>query len=210
MSGVVRDATEAGVEALTTVVRGTTVNRHMVALGAGFLVLEMVTGVHVTAAQEKPSAVNIAVIDPHTLLLNANASKNIRLQADRIRAAYQQEIKGKEEEIDKLSQELAQQRSTLPEDVYQKRLRELRQKAANAQIELQERQAKLDGALRAASQKVTAAIEQVVEEIMKEQKLALVVTRSTVVGTPSVPDITQEALKRINQRASTVIIEVPK
>lgn len=186
------------------------VNSKIMALAAGLLALAMIAGVKVTLAQNKSSAINIAVVDTQTLLSNANASKNIRLQADRIRAAYQQEVKGKEEEIDKLSQELAQQRSTLPEDVYQKRLRELRQKAANAQIDLQERQAKLDGALRAASQKVTAAIEQVVEEIMKEQKLALVVTRSTVVGTPSVPDITQEALKRINQRTSTVIIELPK
>ena len=185
--------------------------RHeVISLIVGLCAMTIASAPRSATAQPPSSAGGVAVIDTQVLLSDATASKTMRLQAEQIRAIYQQEIRVKQEEIDKLTQALAQQRATLSDDVYQQRLRELRQSTANAQSDLQERQIKLDGALRAASQKLTAAIEQVVNEVMKEQQLTVVLNRAAVIGTPTVPDITQEALKRINQRMSTVSIELPK
>ena len=119
-----------------------------------------------------------------------------------------QEIEQKQNELDKLSQSIEQQLPGLSENAYQQRMRELRQKIANHQSDMQESQSKLDGAFRAASQKIQAAIELVVDEITYEQNIVLVLPRSVIVGRPRVPQITHEVLKRLNQRLPSVAVEL--
>ena len=89
-------------------------------------------------------------------------------------------------------------------------MRELWQKGAKHQNDAQERESKLDGTFRGASQKVTAAIEQVVDQIMKERKFSVVLPRSAFIGTPAVPEITEGVLKRLNQRIPSVAVDLPK
>ena len=185
-------------------------NRKIMVLAAGLLALAMVAGVDVALAQEKSSAINIAVVDVQFLMQNSDAAKNIRAQIEKMRAGYQQEIKSKQENIDKLNQSIAQERPTLSEDVYQQRVRELRQKAANYRIDMQERQDKLDGAFRGASQKIAAKIVEVVNEVKKERDFTLVLSRSAIIDTPGVPDVTQEVLRRLNQRMPSVALDLPK
>lgn len=144
------------------------------------------------------------------LMENSTASKNIRAQIDQIRAKYQKEFKEKQEELTKLFQRIAHERSTLSPDAYQRRVGELQQKASNYENEAQERQSKLDNALGAASSKISSAIGQIAGEIMKEKRFALVLPRSISIGTPAVPDITQEVLKRLNKQIQTLAIEIPK
>lgn len=191
-------------------IRGMNVNRKIITLAAALLALAMVAGVHVALAQEKSSAINIAVVDVDFVLQNSDAAKNLGAQIEKIRANYQQEVKDKQDEVDKLSQSIAQEGPGLSEDAYQQRMRELRQKIANHQSDMQERESELDGAFRGASQKIRAAIEQVVDEITKEQNFVLVLPRSVIVGTPAVPDITQEVLERLNQRISSVAVDLSK
>lgn len=182
--------------------------RRIVGIAVGVAVPIMAA--QIALAQGTPSATNIAVIDPQFLLWNSNAAKNARVQSERIRAQYQQEFKGKQDEIDKLYEKLATERATLAPDVYQQRAQELQQKAVVYQREAQERQLKLDGALNGASQKIAAAMTQVVDEIIKENKLTLVLPRSLSIGTPGVPDITQDVLTRLNQKMPSIIIDLPK
>lgn len=184
--------------------------RKIMVLVAALLALPMVAGVQAALAQEKSSAINIAVVDVQFLMKSSAFAQNVRAQIEKIRADYQQEVKSKEEEINKLSQSIAQERPGLSEDAYQQRMRELRQKSANYQSDMQERQGKLDGAFRGASQKIAAAIDQVVDEIKKEQNFVLVLPRSVIVGTSGVPDITQEVLTRLNQRTPAVTIDLSK
>lgn len=191
-------------------IRGMNVNRKIMALAAGLLTLATAAGVQVASAQQKSPAVNIAVVDVQSLMQNSDAAKNARAQIEKIRADYQREVKIKQEELDKLNQNIAQERPTLSQDAYQQRVRELRQKAASHQIDAQERQDKLDAALSEASQKIAAAIARIVDEVKKEQNFTLVLSRSAVVDTQGIPDITQELLKRLNQRTPTVAVDLPK
>lgn len=191
-------------------IRGMNVTRKIMAFAAGLTALATVAGVKVALAQDRSSAVKIAVVDVQFLTENSSAGKNLRAQIDKMRADYQQEAKRKQDDIDKLSQSIVQERSKLSEDGYHQRMRELRQKVANYQSDVQEHQGKLDAAFRGASRKVAAAIEQLVDDVKKEQNFGLVLSRSTITGTPAVPDITPEVLKRLNQRTPAVIIDLPK
>lgn len=193
-----------------TYFRGMNVKYKIIGLAAGLLWLTLVAEMAATAAQEKSGSANIAVVDVQFLMENSTASKNIRAQIDQIRAKYQKEFKEKQEDLTKLFQSIARERATLSQDAYQRRFSELQQKAANYENEARERQSKLDSALATASNKISSAIGQIANEIMKEKHFSLVLPRSISIGAPAVPDITQEVLKRLNKHMPILAIEIPK
>lgn len=192
-------------DAAPVTARGMHVNR-IVTLTAGLWMLAMLVEGQIAYPQQR----DIAVVDLQSVMRNSNAAKDARVLVERMRAEYQRELKGKQDDMERFYQELAQERPTLSQDDYQQRMQELQQKAAEYQREVQEREGKLDGVLRGASDKITAAIVQIVDEIVKERRLALVLPRAGIVGTPAVPDITQEVLRRLNQRVPPVRIDRPK
>jgi outer membrane protein len=153
---------------------------------------------------------SIAVIDPQFLLWNSSAAKNARTQVERIRSDLQQQFKSRQDEMDKMYEALSNERAKLAPDAYQKRGQDLQQKASDYQREAQDRLVRLDGALNGVSQKIAAAMTDVVNEVMKEKSLSLVVPRSVVIGTPGVPDITQDVLARLNQKMPSISIEAPR
>ncbi len=184
--------------------------RKIVGLVLGLPALVLLAAAPVVRAQGGGPVTSIAIIDPQFLLYNSNAARNARVQTERIRTQYQQDFKGKQDELDRLYEKLASERGTLAPDVYQQRAQDLQQKAAVYQREAQERQVRLDGALNGASQKIAAAMSQVVDEIIKENKLTLVLPRSITVGTPGVPDITQDVLTRLNQKMPSITLDLPR
>ena len=183
------------------------VNRKNTILAAGLLALAVVAETRFALAQESP---NIAVVDVQYLLQHSAAAKNALAQSEKMFAEYQKEIDGKLDGIAKAYESLIQERSNLSEDVYQRRLLGLRQRTESDQRAVQQTQGKLDGARRHALQKIRDTIEQVVDQIIKEQKLTVVLPRSAIIGTPAVADITQEVLRRLDQRMPPVAIDKPK
>lgn len=185
-------------------------NRKILALAVGLLAVAIVGGAHFAFAQQKSSAGNIAVVDVQFLMQNSNAAKNARAEIEKARAELDEKAKREEAELQNLNQSIAKQRPTLSAQAFQQLLRGVRQKEATQEIDMQERRDKLDAASREAQRTIAAAIEQSVNNITKERNYAVVLPRSVIVGTPAVPDITQEVLKRLNQRTPSVTIDLPK
>lgn len=193
-----------------TGIGGMNVNRKILALAVGLLAVAIVGGAHFAFAQQKSSAGNIAVVDVQFLMQNSNAAKNARAEIEKARAELDEKAKREEAELQNLNQSIAKQRPTLSAQAFQQLLRGVRQKEATQEIDMQERRDKLDAASREAQRTIAAAIEQSVNNITKERNYAVVLPRSVIVGTPAVPDITQEVLKRLNQRTPSVTIDLPK
>lgn len=179
-------------------------------IAAGLLALAMVGGVHVALAQEKSGAARIAVVDLQFLMKNAAAAKNARGQITNLRADYQILFKNRQVVMDKLRQSIEQERPKLSKQAYQLRMGDLWQKGVDHQRDVRERELKLDGASRRASRKIAAAIAEVADKIKKERNFGLVLPRSVSVGTPGVPDITREVLKRLDRRMPSVAVDLPK
>lgn len=180
----------------------------IVVLASGLLTLALPTGTNAPLAAEKSQAVSIAVVDAPSLMQNSEAAKKARAEIEKARAQLQQKAKGEEETLEKLRQSIAQQRATLSAEAYEQLLRGLRQKISAYEIDMQERQDKLNNGLVDASNKVARAIVQIVDEIAKERNFAAVLSRAAVVSTAV--DITPEALKRLNQRIPSVTIDLSK
>lgn len=180
------------------------VNSKIITLAAALFSLAIAAGVHVASAQEKSPVTKIAVVDVRFLMQNADAGKNIQAQIEKARVKLQEKATAEEKALDQLSQSIAEERPKLSEDAYHLRMRELRLKVANRDIDIQERQDKLERALVEASNKIAGVIVQIVDEIVKERNFAAVLSPSAVINTNT--DITQEVLKRLNQRMPTVTI----
>ncbi len=186
------------------------VNRRIMALAAALSVMTLVAGVHVASAQDQSAAAGIAVVDVQFLMENSAAANDVRVRIERVQAEYQQEAEANMQGITESYERILVDRASLSDDAYQLRLLELRERAAARQSEALQRQGRLDDALRDALRRIAAAIGQVVDEITGEQGLAMVLPRSAILGTPAVPDLTEEVLVRLDRRIQSVAIDLPK
>jgi Skp family chaperone for outer membrane proteins len=161
-------------------------------------------GLATTAAAQEKSDSPIAIIDTQMLLEKAEAAKNARQQIEVLRSQIVGSVQAEQQEIRQMNQALVRERTTLGEEVFQQRMRDLIQKNAEYQRSLQERQRKLDAASRAAAQKIEAVVHEIVDEFKKERKYTLVVVRSATMGKPTLPDITQDVMGRLDRRLPKV------
>lgn len=159
-------------------------------------------------AQTKPAESPIAIIDTQVLLEKAAAAKNARQQIETLRAGMAQTINAQQQELRQQSQALAKERTTIGEEIFQQRMRELLQKNTDHQRSTQELQQKLDAASRTAAKKIEGVVGEIVDELKKENSYTLVVVRSATMGTPGVPDITDTVLGRLDRRMPTVEVTV--
>lgn len=155
-------------------------------------------------AQSKAAGSTVAIIDTQVLLEKAAAAKSARQQIDALRATMSQSVNAQQQDLRQQSQTLLQERATIGEDAFQQRMRDLMQKNTDSQRSTHELQAKLDAASRAAAKKIEGVVGEIVDELKKEHKYTLVVLRSATMGTPGVPDITEDVLGRLDRRMPTV------
>jgi outer membrane protein len=155
-------------------------------------------------AQQKGAEPSLAIIDTQVLLEKAEAAKNARQQIERMRANMVESVKAEQQEIRQLGQNLAKERATLGEEVFQQRMRDIMQKNAEHQRATQELQAKLDAASRAAAKKIEGVVGDIVDELKKEHRYSVVLVRSATMGKTTLPDITEAVLGRLDRRLPTV------
>ena len=180
-------------------------NRTIVMLLAGIVVSALLPLVPPAAAQT-----NIAILDTQYVVQMSEVGKSLRAQAERQRGSDDRLVKSEEDNLVKLEQTLTQQRATISAEEYQKRVQELRKKNADVQRDDQDRQARLEVGYRNAALKIETTIEQIATEIDKERNFVMAIRRSAIAGNTTAPDITQEVLKRLNQRMPNVALELPK
>jgi len=183
----------------------------MAALAAGLLAAGLIGTMHYAAAQQKGAApLSLAMVDAQQLVQNSEAAKSIRTQLEKVRTDYQAAVKTEQEDLQKLDQSVAAQRGTLSADDYQKKVQEVRQKAQDLQRDVQQRQAKLGTAERTALQKVETTITEIVNDLRKEKKYTMVMSRIAFIGTTDIPDVTQDVMKRLNEKLPSVTVEIPQ
>jgi outer membrane protein len=159
------------------------------------------------SAQQKGSAL-IAIVDTRLILEKAVAAIGAREQLARLRTDFLQTLRAQQDEVNRLSQDIARERASLTQEAFQQRLRDVMQKRSDYQRDVQEQQAKLEAASRAASQKIEGVVGEIVDEFRKERQYTLVLVRSATIGTASHPDITQDVLGRLDRRLPKVDVVV--
>jgi len=158
------------------------------------------------AGAQEAQATMLAIIDVQKVLRESVAVKSLTAKIEEQRDQYQKELRAKEESLRSADQELAQQRTILSADAYTQKRKDLEQQVATLQRQVQERKKELDQLFGQGMSQVQNELANVAKEIAEERDLDLILSRATVVIVKPKFDISNEALKRLNARLTTVTL----
>ena len=155
-----------------------------------------------------PPAV-IAVVDVQAILRGSTA---FQAAVEKIRAqeqGYRDQISGREDELRKAQEELRRQRTILAPDVYTQRESEFQQQVESLQREVLTRNRELSQIRGNAERQVLKEVFEIVREIAEERGLTMVVDSSMTIVVNNRFAISNEVLKRLNERVTSISLEAP-
>ena len=162
-------------------------------------------------AQTLPSPV-IAVIDMNGVERQSEAWKSLRQQMEVLSGEHQAQLKVQQSELEEEQRQLMSQQNLLAADVFASRQQEFRNKLAELQKQARERKLGLERVYANARQQIRTALTEVSAEIARERGVNLMLNISRDDATISFVDknmlVSEEALKRLNDRLSSVQVKV--
>lgn len=169
-----------------------------------FVVAFVLTFATVAPASAETS---IGVVNTAKIMRDSKAAQSVRAQLQTKQKAFQAELDAKEKQLLAEDQALAKQQSSVEKAAFEQKVKEFRTKAANAQREVQQKKIAVEKALESALASVQSTVLQVVKEVAAEKKLNLVVSSGAVLYTDPTLDITDEVLKRLNEKLPNVAVK---
>ncbi|MHA1599518.1 MAG: OmpH family outer membrane protein [Alphaproteobacteria bacterium] len=162
------------------------------------------TSVGAPALAQQAKAPLLAIIDVQKVLRESVAVKSLTIKIEAERKKYQQELRTREDSLRAADQELTRQRTILSTEAYTQKRQELEQQVGQLQRQVQERKKGLDQIFGKGMSQVQNELANVAKEIAEERGLDLILSRATVVIVKPEFDLSNEALKRLNARLTTV------
>ena len=163
----------------------------------------VIPGLAPAAAQTMPDA-RIAIIDYQLIRQKSVAMIDINSQIERRRQIYQEEISLQEQELRDEDQELVRQRSILAADAFAQKRREFEARVAEVQRVVQARKKELDMAYEYGLKQIQAAVINIIAELSEIHGFNLVLSRQQIVFADSALNISEEGLRRLNERLPRV------
>ncbi len=161
------------------------------------------------AADAAPAAGanTIAVVNIQQVMRDSTAAQNVREQLENKQKTFQSEISKKEEELQKEDQDLGKKRSVLSKTAFDEKATAFRKKATDVQKEVQAKKATLDAAFEHALNDIQKVVTEVITDLSKEKGFAIAVPTSQILyGDPKL-DISDEVLKRLNQKMAKLDVK---
>ena len=160
------------------------------------------------AAPAKVPAPQIAVLDVALIMRDSTAAADVRSQMEKFQQQFQTEIGAQENALRQADQDLAQKKAVLSQEAFQQQAQEFQKKVTALGELVQKRKKQLDDAYGASMKQIQDALMDVVQAQMRESGVNVVLPRSMVVDVSKDMDITQETLKRLNQKFPSVKVAV--
>jgi len=160
------------------------------------------------AEAQQPPAPKIAILNVDHLMRDSLASKSIRSQLEKKRAAFQGDIAKREKALRDADQKMAQQRAVLSPDAFAERQKEFQKQVADTQRYVQNLKRQLDKGFADAMRKVEKVVAEVAEDVAKKKGMNIVLTRNMVVYTIPALDITKPVLAQLDKKLPTVKVAV--
>jgi outer membrane protein len=154
---------------------------------------------HVTSAiaQSRPELV-VGVVDFDLIMKESKASKSVKAQYDKQRAAFNADLQQKRKAFKDQTQKLGAQRGTLSDDDFKKKVAELDAKGKALEKSLAQTRQVLDASLTKAIGQIRLALLDIVADIAKKRGLTLVLNQSNMILSADAYDFTDESTKRLN------------
>lgn len=160
-------------------------------------------------AQNHPAAV-VAVMDSQKILRDSKAGQSVARQIKDFADTFQGMVKREEEALRQRQQELRNQSAILAPEVLEQRRQELQKTFNEAQKLIQDRRVSIDRTRQQALEVIKQQILEIIEELQKEKKFNLVLDRSAYSWVLPELVITEEIVRRLDQRLPSVKVARPE
>ncbi len=158
---------------------------------------------------EAKSIIKVAVVDIQFVRTNAAAMKNIRAQMTKYRDDIQGDIQKEEVELRKANDELVRKRSIMEPAAFEAERKKFEERVVSLQRHVQRSKQALDNVQAEAIVKVDKMLLEVIAGIVKDEGLTLVFHKSATVVSVNSLNISNLALKRLDEKVSTITVAVP-
>lgn len=152
----------------------------------------------------------IAVLDVQQVLRRAAAAKGIRLAMEARRKAFEAEIAAERQTIRVEERRLRKQSTILSPEASNEKRRVLENKISDFRRRAEQRRGILNRAFTAATRLLRQEVATVLAELMKERKITLTLARKAVLVFDQRLSVTDEILKRLDQRLPNVKVNFNK
>jgi outer membrane protein len=150
----------------------------------------------------------IAVVDTQFLVSNSNAGKSIRTQLDKQRDAYKKQIEKQESDLRALEKKLIAEQGKMSKEKLQAERKNFQDKVMAAQKSVQDRRIAFDKAYTVSMEKLREHIVKIVADMAGKEGISLVLPRQDLVLVDARLDMTQEVLKALNAKVSSIPVSV--
>lgn len=170
-------------------------------------------GRHTAALAQEPApivgdGVEAIVVDFRKVLQDSDAAASIQAQLSEQLVSYQDEFDAIEQELLDTQAEIIERRDSMPPEEFNALRRELEQRAAQAQADLQQLRVEFDNARSRAYTRVQEELYGLVWTIAREHGARLVLAKESLVVFDPDLEFTDMALERLNARLPTVEVIV--
>lgn len=146
----------------------------------------------------------VGVIDVNIIFAQSDAAKSIDAQREALRQEYLAEISKSENELRQEEQALAHASKDTSQEEYAKRRMAYEQKLNETRKMAQEKKRALEEVSSQAMDRLRDQLYLVAQEIANERGFSLVISNRDVIAGEKSLDITEETLKRLNERLPKV------
>lgn len=160
-----------------------------------------------TASAASAGDAKIAVVDIQKIVSESSATKDINKQLEKKKNEFQAQINKQEEGLMKEDQELSKQKSTLSAEAFDKKRKEFQTKVAGVQRDVQKKRAALEGAYTNALGKVQKTVVDIIKGMAADKGFAVAIPASQALYFEPGMDISDEVLKELNSKLSSVSVE---
>lgn len=146
----------------------------------------------------------IGIINVQKVMAESKAGSAMREQLQAKQKAFQADFDSKQKSLQADEQAIAKSRSSLSKEAFEQKVKDFNNKAAKAQQEVQEKKARLDKAVSEAVEEIRSNVFDIAKQIASDKKLNVVMTADQIMYADSSLDVTDDVLKRLNDKLPSV------
>ena len=162
------------------------------------------------AQTNQATSSNLGVIDMNVVLQQSDAIAKVREVLDQRNTEFQSSITQEELRLRQEERELNAAQGEIAEDEFAARYAQFEEDVVALQRSIQQQQSRFDLSMQQVNTRLEQELINIVEEIAKDRQLTMVIQRSNVVIYDLSTDITDEALRRLNERTKNLTVTLQR
>lgn len=152
----------------------------------------------------------IITVDVQQILRDSLVAKDVQAQMDQRTQLYTKDVTNQENDLQKVQDELEQQRTKLAPEVFNAKMRDFQQRYDTLDNRVQVARQALQQSYNDAMTKIENTALQIIADIAAERKANIVVAKAAVLFEAPELDITQEVIQRLDVKLPQFQLQTPQ